>query len=484
MISPARATGIIALGTAAQLLSAVAVSKALAILTGPQGVGFYALLQSLLGLASLGFGLGVGTGIVRATARALADGDKDRPIALRNAAIVIAFAGGLAGGGAFVLLREPIAATFLGGRPYAWAVVVVAPALLLGLLASVESGCLNGHYRIRATALATAASSFAGAAVVIPLVAAAGTDALPWAILGVSVASVLVATVARRRSIVGTYDKPAAPGLFAALRWFAGFGGSYTLSQLAGTGVQLLVPVIVLSMLGHEAVGYVRAASAIAVGYLGFLLTSMGREYYPRAAATATTATALQRLVADQGRLVMALSVPLILATSALAPMVISILYSDAFLPATGVLQWMLVGDVLKLLSWTGSFVILARASATRYFVIEFIGGGCLLLTTVVATAAYGVVGVGVAYSVTYAIYLGVVWAAARPIVRIPVTPAVMAGLALAIALAALQLARPALPPIVATGALLTAALVAAGWSVRTIRRSDTVTLNLEPLHD
>ena len=75
MISPARATGILAFGTAGTVLAWILVAKALAILTGPDGVGLYGLLQSLLGFAAIVFGLGVGTGIVRATARAVADDD-------------------------------------------------------------------------------------------------------------------------------------------------------------------------------------------------------------------------------------------------------------------------------------------------------------------------------------------------------------------------------------------------------------------------
>ena len=460
-MSPARATGILAIGTAVSLLAGVVSSKALAILTGPEGVGLYGLLLSLLGLVGIVFGLGVGTGIVRATARSVADGDEDGQAAFRNAGMLLAIVGGLLGGLLLVLFRDTIATVFLGGPAYAWAVVALAPALLLQLVSCVELGILNGHHRIRAMAVATACSSVGSVAVLVILVARWGTSALPFAMVATSAVSLLVVIVARHpvsRARLGE-----------ATRWLVGFGGPYTLSQLVGTGAQLLIPVIVLSLLDHDSVGYVRAASAIAVGYLGLLLSTMAKDYYPRAVAAEASEPALRRLITDQGRLVLVLSMPLILLTSALAPAIVSILYSGAFSPAASVLQWMLVGDVLKLLSWTGSFVILARGRSSRFFLIELIGGSCLLVTTIVAVKAIGVAGVGLGYTITYAIYLGVVWVAVRPIVRIPVTSEMMAGIALAIALAALQVVRPNIPGAISTALLLGGAAVAVAIGWRTI---------------
>jgi enterobacterial common antigen flippase len=469
-MSPARATGILAIGTAGTVFAGVAVSKTLAILTGPEGVGEYGLLQSLLGLTAIFFGLGVGTGIVRAIARAVADDDEDGRAALRAAGMLLASCGGLLGGVLLILFRDSIATLFLGGSGYAWAVELMAPALIMQLLSAVELGYLNGHHRVRALAVATAASSVLGAVVIVVLVALRGVDALPFAIVATSAVSLLAAAAARHQSVGEVRHVVRRVQLREAARWLIGFGGTYTLSQLVGTGAQLLIPVIVLSLLGNESVGYVRAASAVAIGYLSLLMSAMARDYYPRAAAAEASEPALRRLVSDQARLLLALSAPLILVTSAMAPTIIAILYSDAFSPATSVLQWMLVGDVLKLLSWTGSFVILARGGPGRYFIIELISGTCLLVITAVAVGVTGVNGVGLAYAITYAIYLAIVWLAVRPIVRLPVTSQLVAGVALATALAVIQIAGPIVPRGVVTGVLLVAAAIAAILAIRSLR--------------
>src|SRR5205085_6196082 len=60
------------------------------------------------------------------------------------------------------------------------------------------------------------------------------------------------------------------------------FGVPFTGSMLVGAGVQMLMPVLVLHALSRADVGFYRAAAAVAVNYLSFLLTAMGQDFYPR----------------------------------------------------------------------------------------------------------------------------------------------------------------------------------------------------------
>jgi hypothetical protein len=101
--------------------------------------------------------------------------------------------------------------------------------------------------------------------------------------------------------------------------------------------------------------------------------------------------------------------------------------------------------------------------------------------TTTVGVILAGVAGAGAAYALTYAIYLVVVWVAARPIVRMPITADVLAGLALALALGALQLVRSAIPPLVTGGVLLAAAALAIGLGWRTIQSQRVARLVVPP---
>lgn len=418
MISPLRATAIIGVGTLATMATSVVVAKALAILVGPDGVGRLGLLQSVLGLTAIVAGLGVNVAIVRELASALAASEGDRAAALRRAGLIIAVAAGVVGGLALMVFREPLAASALGSSDRAFDLVLLALALPLQLVAGVEFATLNGYHRIRSHTVALVLASVAGGSITVGLVAAMGQDGIAASILVSALAAAAVAIASRRRALGSEAPTvPAAIGL--AIRRVLRFGTPYTASQLVGTGAHLLLPILILSSVGTTGVGHYRAAAAIGVAYLAILLNAMERDYLPRVAAAPPEEIGV--LIERRTRILVALAVPVILTVLAIAPIAVTLLYSEEFLPAVDVLQWQLVGDLLKLPAWALSFVLLARASFARFLALEAIGGVTLAAATMWLSPLIGLAGVGIAFVLTYAIYYIAAWLLVRPV--FPVVP-------------------------------------------------------------
>ena len=412
MISPVRATAIVGLGSVLSLAASVGVAKVLAILIGPAGVGLFGVMQSLVGIAGMLVGLGVATGLVRGLSSAIARGDREEVRGLRQAALLIVLGSGSVGLILLVVARDWVALTVLGDASRSGDVLFIAPAVVLTAVAGVELAIINGYHRLEALTVGGVLGALAVSAATIALVAAAGEDGIAPAILAGAAASLVISFTVRAKT-VGVSSRLSDPTRVAAVaRSLLRFGGPYTASAIVGTGAQLLVPIIVLNQLGQTEAGHYRAASTIAVGYLAFLLTSFAQDYYPRIAAAQPEE--LVALIEKRMRLVMALAVPVILATLALAPLAIRLLYSDEFLPASQVLEWQLVGDLLKLPAWALSFVILARGSSGRFFAVELLGGATLLVATLIGTATLGLAGAGIAYLVSYAVYYPTVWLAVR----------------------------------------------------------------------
>ena len=329
---------------------------------------------------------------------------------------------------------------FLGGSSHETDLLFIGPALLLTVLAGVELGIINGYQRLGVLTAATVTSALLGQGIMIAAVVAWGAGGIAPALMASSGTALLVAFAFRTRAI-GVATRLADWGqVRSTAADLLRFGVPVTGSALMGTGAQMLVPIVVLNQLGQTQVGYYRAAATISVGYLAFLLTSFAQDYYPRVAAARPDE--LLELIEQRMRLVMALAVPVIMATLALAPLAIRILYSAQFLPATDVLEWQLVGDLLKLPAWTMAFVILARGSSARFFMIELVGGATLVLGTWVGTTWLGLPGAGLAYLVSYAIYYPVVLLVVRRY-----APATPGRLQLAtLGLAAISLGLLALP--------------------------------------
>jgi PST family polysaccharide transporter len=218
--------------------------------------------------------------------------------------------------------------------------------------------------------------------------------------------------------------RPDVSAIVAAGRKLVRFGVPFAASALVGTGVQLIIPIVVAVSMGTESAGFYRAATQISAGYLAFVAASMLLDYYPRLSAQRTRPDLLVRLIDQQLQLVMILTIPLILLGIALADLIVPILYTRAFEPAVAILGWQLAGTLLKLPSWTLAFAVLARGRSSTYFLIELIGGLALLGASVVGMNLLGLPGLGVAVLVTYLIYYPVVWLAVRRDLPIGLTTA------------------------------------------------------------
>src|SRR5690606_16187856 len=105
-----------------------------------------------------------------------------------------------------------------------------------------------------------------------------------------------------------------------------------------------LVRVAVLRELGVEAAGLYQAAWAVGGLYLNFILQAMGTDFYPRLTAAIDDEAESNRLINEQIQVGMLLAGPGVLATLALIPLLITLLYSAQFQAAVEPLRWICFG--------------------------------------------------------------------------------------------------------------------------------------------
>ncbi len=234
------------------------------------------------------------------------------------------------------------------------------------------------------------------------------------AVICVAGAALIVSTYYVLRETPRPTSAVTPPGQITAIRSLLKFGTPFTASALVGTGMQFVMPALVLHLLNTESVGYYRAAFAISVNYLGFLITAMAQDYYPRVSAVRDQPVALASLINEQHRLVMTFAAPGILGTLALVPYLVPLVYSSKFMPTVEILEWQLIGDLFKFSSWTMAYVILAHCSGLTYFLTELLGGLVGIVTLIPAVRWFGLPGLGISFVVTYIIYFLAVWLIVR----------------------------------------------------------------------
>ena len=144
--------------------------------------------------------------------------------------------------------------------------------------------------------------------------------------------------------------------------------------------------------------------------YISFVLAAMGADYYPRLTALINDHEAATRLVNEQTEIALLLSAPVFIAMIGLAPWIIQLLYSSAFLPSVVVLRWQILGDVLKVASWPLGFVLLATGAGKTFLWTETLV--LVLMGSLVAglSSLVGLQITGIAFLACYAVYLPLVY--------------------------------------------------------------------------
>ena len=388
--------------------------KAVALLLGPAGVGLIGLATNVVALVSNVAGMGFGNVGTRQIAEAAG---RDDPTAIATARRALFWGTlGLAvlGGLALWTFRALVAKHLLGDPSQARLVGCLAPAVALTVATASQGALLTGLRRIGDLARVQVAGSVLATALGLAALWAWGQAGIVAYVIAAPLAAFVFGHlfVARLPKVRGSGG--GLPALADQWRTLARLGAAFMVAGLAGTAGQLLVRTLVQRELGPEALGQFQAAWALSMTYIGFVLGAMGTDYYPRLTAVIADPAAVNRLVNQQTEVALLLATPVLLATLALAPWVVRLLYSAEFGEAASVLRWQVLGDFLKVASWPLGFILLASGAGRTFMVTEWLAVISFVLFTWLALPWMGVTATGLAFLGMYMILLPMVYALAR----------------------------------------------------------------------
>ena len=384
--------------------------KVVAVLLGPAGVGLIGLYLSLIQTASSIAAMGLGNVGTRQIAAAHAEGGDIAVGRTRRALFWGTMALALIGAALFWLASGWIARVILADETRATDVAWLSLGVALTVAAGSQGALLTGLRRIGDLARIKLGAGVIGAAL--------GVLALWfWGAQGL-IAMVLIAPVVTflfGHLYVARLGPAAGPSIRLSemsREWktMLTLGFAFMVSGLVTTLGHLAARTLVQRDLGPDALGQFQAAWAIGMTYLGFVLSAMGTDYYPRLTAAIRDRATAVRLVNEQTEVALLLCAPVLLAMLGLAPWVIHLLYSAEFGPAVEILRWQLLGDILKVMSWPLGFALLAAGAGKTYVITETLGIGVFVTGVFVGLPLIGITATGVAFLALYLVYLPLVW--------------------------------------------------------------------------
>lgn len=414
-----KATLVLGSGSVVSLLAGFVSNKAYAVLVGPEGVGLLGLLQSLLGVSALLAGVGLSSGLVRLGAALASQSDIVMLAALRQAAwqIYALFSGAVTL--LLLLSSQPIARIMLETSS-PWIVVTVVIAMLLSSAAGVQIGLLNAHHRVSLIARVTAMSSVLGAAWGIALVWVWREAALPWVLLGIPAAQLALSShFSRWISLSNGHPNP--EKVRDARLHLLRFGLPYTMSQLLGTGTQLILPFLISLQVSQAEVGFYRAAIILSTLHVSVTTSVLAQDYFPRVSKLVNQ-DELTRLLNQQLKTLLLIFIPVVLCMLLFRDVLIQLAFSEEFKPASKIIVWLMPADLLRLSSWVLAIVVMARLSPRTYMLVEFFGGASLLVSVWLFLSISHLEGIGLGFFLAYALYLSVLTAVLVSSLRVSVS--------------------------------------------------------------
>lgn len=403
-----RATSITGAASVLNILISIVRTKVLALLIGPAGVGLFGLFSRVLGTASMLAGMGLSHSGVRQLAAAT-----DDPAALarvRKALWYASLALGALGMLVMWLLRAPIADLVFGDTARASEVAWLGLGLMLTLITTSQTALLQGLRRIGDMARVSVLGAITGSILAVVLAWQLHLDGVVWMVVFMPLASALVAALFVARLPRATPWRPKPRELWTEWRSLFGLGVAVMAATVLSSLAQLATRSLTTDAIDMDATGHFEAAWAISMTYIGFVLTAMGADYYPRLTAAVADRASANRLVNEQAEVALILAAPVLVGIVSFAPVVIHLLYSAEFEPAIEVLQLQVLGDVLKVAAWPMGFILLARSANRAFFLTELLWNAVYVGSVALLLPAIGLAATGAAFIIGYVFYTAMIY--------------------------------------------------------------------------
>ncbi|WP_164102730.1 O-antigen translocase [Candidatus Laterigemmans baculatus] len=378
--------------------------KLVAVLIGPSGVGLLGIYQSITGLAGTIAGLGLQTSGVREVARYHGLGDLAGIARTITTLRRVCWFTGLAGMLSLAALSPWVSQATMGSKDYAWAVAMLGVTILFGNLAAGQGAIVQGTRRIGDIARMQIASALAGTIVAGVFYGWLGSAGIVPALIALSLVSLSISTYfacrVKKAAVMVSWSESIVQAthlvrLGIALVWSAALAGVVTYATQA----------MILRDLNVEAVGVYAAAYTLSAMFVNFVLSAMAADFYPRLTANSNNHARMTNLVNEQTEVGLLLAFPGLLATLLFAPFVIPVLYTSEFAPASGLLKWLVLGCMGRVLSWPLGFCLLAKGQGILVATTESVSNVVHLLMIWAGLSLMGLTGVAVAFALLYVLH-------------------------------------------------------------------------------
>ncbi|MFC4656869.1 O-antigen translocase [Rheinheimera marina] len=391
-----------AVSVAVRMLSLLALNKILAIYAGPAGYGILGQFQNVAQIFYTAAGTAFANGVTKYTAEYQKEPEKQFQV-WQNATFWTVACSSLCGVGIW-FFADTLAVHFLQNNQYGAVFRLFSVTLALYGLNTLLMAVINGLNAVTLYLKSSITGSLLSLLVTGSLTYFYG---LFGALLALTVHQSLTFFITLLlcsrepwfswRSFVGPVRRAVSTDL-------SRFALMAVCSAAFLPVAQLFIRDQIGANLGWEVAGYWEAMNKLSATYLLFVTSVLSLYYLPRFSSLTNNNELFAEL--KQGYLWIIPSLSLMcLGIYFFRDLVIQMLFSSDFSAATGLFAWQLTGDVIKMMAWLISYLMLSKAMTKVYILSEFAFALLYYGLSGWAMSVWGIQGVVFSYAASYLVY-------------------------------------------------------------------------------
>jgi O-antigen/teichoic acid export membrane protein len=281
-----------------------------------------------------------------------------------------------------------------------WPVVMLTSLVAVSnIIAEGECAILKGLRQVRKVAVIETILALGTLLCTIPMYYLLGIRGILIGLIACGILSALVHFFFSLR-LVSYKVRPFSHTTFVEGLPLIKVGIPYVLAGVANSGLQMVIPAIILAHHTMDELGHYNAGWALMFGYAGLVFLALESDYFPRLSSVSNDKQRMNDTINQQIDVCALILTPLLILLVVFMPYVLEVLYEEEFLVVTGMATLSVFYPFLRCLALPMGYSILAKGHSIAYLVLEVCYDVFFGLLIWWCYNSFGLVGAGIAMSV------------------------------------------------------------------------------------
>lgn len=368
-------------------------NKLVAVLLGPGGMGLVSLFNSTVKLVCDSTNFGISMSAVRNISEQY---DRHDAAGIKHSVNVIRLWSLLAAvlGTVLCVVLSP----FLSRFTFSWNghtlhFILLSPVVGFTAITAGELAILKGLRRLGNLARISIINAVAGLIICVPIYYFFGMAGIVPSLVLMALAQMLV-TINRSYRLYPlhiSFSRALMRDGYDMIR----LGIAFVLAGMLGSGADFLIRSYLNNVAQIDVLGLYNAGFMLTMTYVGMVFSAMETDYFPRLSGVNHLGVTFRETVNRQIEVMLLLASPMLVAFMVGIPIILPLLFSDKFVPATNMIRIVTLAMYIRAIKLPVQYIPLAKGDSKSYLFLEAVYDVALVCSVIAFFNLSGLTGSG-----------------------------------------------------------------------------------------